>query len=135
MGVALGYKLADRDKLVIGVHGDGAYMFNVPVSAHYVAAEQKLPILSVVMNNQKWQAVRGATLRMVPDGYASKANQMPLAHFTVEQHYEKLVEVSGGYGEQVTDPAKVMGAVERAHKAVTVEKRQALLNVMVTDPI
>ncbi|MBT6801774.1 MAG: thiamine pyrophosphate-requiring protein, partial [Rhodospirillales bacterium] len=94
MGVALGYKLADRDKLVIGVHGDGAYMFNVPVSAHYVAAEQKLPILSVVMNNQKWQAVRGATLRMVPDGYASKANQMPLAHFTVEQHYEKLVEVS-----------------------------------------
>jgi acetolactate synthase-1/2/3 large subunit len=109
-------------------------MFNVPVSAHYVAAEQELPILSVVFNNQRWQAVRGATLRMQPDGYASKANQMPLSHFTVEQNYERLIEVSGGYGEQVSDPKKMMPALERAHKSVMVEKRQALLNVVSSDP-
>jgi acetolactate synthase-1/2/3 large subunit len=134
MGVALGAKLANPDQLVVGVHGDGAYMFNVPVSAHYVSAEQKLPILTIVFNNQRWQAVRGATLRMQPDGYASKANQMPLSHFTVDQHYEKMVEVSGGYGEQVNDPAKMLPALERAVKAVMVEKRQAVLNVIVSDP-
>ena len=72
MGVALGAKLANRDNLVIGTHGDGSYMFNVPVSAHYVAAEQECPILSVVFNNQKWQAVRGSTMGMYPDGYAAK---------------------------------------------------------------
>jgi len=134
MGVALGAKLADRDRLVIGTHGDGSYMFNVPVSAHYVAAEQELPILSVVFNNQRWQAVRGATLRMQPDGYAAKANQMPLSHFTVEQHYEKMVEVSGGHGEQVTDPSKMLPALERALKSVMVDKRQALVNVVCSDP-
>jgi acetolactate synthase-1/2/3 large subunit len=134
MGVALGAKLADRDRLVVGTHGDGSYMFNVPVSAHYVAAEQELPILTVIFNNQRWQAVRGATLRMQPDGYASKANQMPLSHFNVEQHYEKLVEVSGGVGEQVTDPAQMLPALERAHKAVMVDKRQALVNVVSSDP-
>jgi acetolactate synthase-1/2/3 large subunit len=134
MGVALGVKLANPDQLVVGVHGDGAYMFNVPVSAHYVSAEQKLPILTIVFNNQRWQAVRGATLRMQPDGYASKANQMPLSHFTVEQNYEKMVEVSGGYGEQVRDPAQMLPALERAVKAVMVEKRQAVLNVIVSDP-
>jgi acetolactate synthase-1/2/3 large subunit len=134
MGVALGAKLADRDNLVIGCHGDGSYMFNVPVSAHYVAAEQDLPILSVVFNNQRWQAVRGATLRMQPDGYASKANQMPLSHFTVDQNYERLIEVSGGYGEQVTDPKKMLPALERAQKSVMVDKRQALLNVVSCDP-
>ncbi len=135
MGVALGAKLADRDRLVIGTHGDGSYMFNVPVSAHYVAADQDLPILTVVFNNQRWQAVRGATLRMVPDGYASKTNQVPLSHFNVEQHYEKLVEVSGGYGEEVTEPTEMLPALERALKAVTVDKRQALINVTASDPI
>lgn len=134
MGVALGAKLADRDRLVVGCHGDGSYMFNVPVSAHYVAAEQNLPILTVVFNNQKWQAVRGATLRMQPDGYASKINQMPLAHFTVEQNYEKMVEVSGGHGEKVTDPDKMQSALERALKAVMVDKRQAVVNVVSSDP-
>ena len=134
MGVALGAKLADRDRLVIGTHGDGSYMFNVPVSAHYVAAEQDLPILTVVFNNQRWQAVRGSTMGLHPDGYAAKANQMPLAYFNVEQHYEKMVEVSGGYGEQVNDPKDMQPALERALKAVMVDKRQAVINVTASDP-
>jgi len=135
MGVALGAKLADREKLVIGTHGDGSYMFNCPISAHYVSAEQELPILTIVFNNQKWQAVRGSALSLNPDGYAAKANQPPLMYFTVDQHYERAVEVSGGYGEQVNDPKDMMPALERALKAVTVEKRQALLNVTASDPI
>ncbi len=130
MGVALGAKLAAPDQLVIGTLGDGAYMFNVPVSAHYVSAEQQLPILWVVFNNQRWQAVRGATLGLNPDGYAAKSNNAPLTYFNVEQRYDKVVEVSGGYGEQVTDPEQMLPALERAMKAVTVEKRQALLNVV-----
>ena len=135
MGVALGAKLADREKLVIGTHGDGSYMFNCPISAHYVSAEQELPILTIVFNNQKWQAVRGSALSLNPNGYAAKANQPPLMYFTVDQHYERAVEVSGGYGEQVNDPKDMMPALERALKAVTVEKRQALLNVTASDPI
>ncbi|MFT5439525.1 MAG: acetolactate synthase-1/2/3 large subunit, partial [Alphaproteobacteria bacterium] len=134
MGVALGAKLADRDRLVIGTHGDGSYMFNVPISAHYVAAENDLPILTVVFNNQRWQAVRGSTMGLHPDGYAAKANQMPLAYFNVDQHYEKMVEVSGGYGEQVNDPKDMQPALERALKAVMVEKRQAVINVTASDP-
>jgi hypothetical protein len=45
-----------------------------------------------------------------------------------------MVEVSGGYGEQVRDPAQMLPALERAVKAVMVEKRQAVLNVIVSDP-
>ncbi len=93
-----------------------------------------MPILTVIMNNQKWQAVRGATLRMQPDGYASKANQVPLAHFNVEQHYEKMVEVSGGYGEEVRDAADMLPALERGLKSVMVDKRQAVINVVASDP-
>jgi len=39
------------------------------------------------------------------------------------------VQASGGYGERVTEPAKLMPALERALKVVKEEKRQAVLNV------
>ena len=130
MGVALGAQLAAPDKLVIGTEGDGAYMFNVPVSCHYVAAEQNLPILWVVFNNQHWQAVHRSTLGLEPDGYAAKANRQPLTHFTVEQHYEKAVEVSGGAGFRVTESKDLMATLDKALEVVTGEKRQALVNVV-----
>lgn len=130
LGVALGVKLADRNRDVICTLGDGAYMFNVPTSAHYVAAEQELPFVTVIFNNQRWQAVRGSTFGLHPDGYAAKSNLPPLSHFTVEQRYEKVVETSGGYGEQVSDPAELPKALDRALKAVHVEKRSAVLNVL-----
>jgi acetolactate synthase-1/2/3 large subunit len=44
--------------------------------------------------------------------------------------YEKIVEASGGYGEKVEAAEDLPGALERALKAVEVEKRQAVLNVM-----
>lgn len=130
MGVALGAQLAAPDKLVIGTEGDGAYMFNVPVSAHYVAAEQNLPILWVVFNNQHWQAVRRSTVGLNPEGFAAKANRQPLTHFTVDQHYEKAVEISGGAGFRVTEPSELMPTLDRALEVVTGEKRQALVNVV-----
>ena len=130
MGVALGAQLAAPDKLVIGTEDDGAYMFNVPVSCHYVAAEQSLPILWVVFNNQQWQAVHRSTVGLEPDGYAAKANRQPLTHFTVDQHYEKAVEVSGGAGFRVTEPDDLMSTLDKALNVVTGEKRQALVNVV-----
>ncbi len=131
-GTALGAKLAAPDRMVISTHGDGAYMFGNPISAHYVAAEQDLPILSVIFNNQLWNAVRRSTVGLTPDGYAAKANRQPLTYFDGEQRYEKVVEVSGGYGEQITSPGDVMPALERGLKAVNVEKRSAVINVVCT---
>ncbi len=130
MGVALGAKLAARDRLVIATEGDGAYMFNVPISAHYVSAEQNLPVLWVVFNNQHWQAVHRSTLGLNPEGYAARANRQPLTHFTVDQHYEKAVEVSGGYGVRVTESRELMPALEKALSVVVGEGRQALVNVV-----
>ena len=87
-------------------------------------------MLWIIFNNQRWQAVRNATRGLNPDGYAANTERAPLTYFTVEQHYDKLIGVSGGYGERVTEARQVLPAVERAMKAVLVEKRQALLNVV-----
>jgi acetolactate synthase I/II/III large subunit len=130
LGCALGAKLAARDKLVIGTHGDGSYMFGNPISAHYVGAEQELPVLTVLFNNQRWQAVRRATVGLSKDGYAAKSKHQPITFLESISNYQKAVEVADGYGEKVTDPAEMMPALERGLRAVNVEKRQAVINVI-----
>ena len=130
LGVALGAKLAARDRLVIGTHGDGSYMFGNPIASHYVGAEQKLPILTVIFNNQRWQAVRRATVGLNPEGYAAQSSHQPITMLDSIDKYEKAVEVADGYGQRVEDPADLMPALERGLKAVEVEKRQAVVNVI-----
>lgn len=130
LGVALGAKLAARDRLVIGTHGDGSYMFGNPIASHYVAAEQKLPILTIIFNNQRWQAVRRATVGLNPEGYAAQSEHQPITMLNAVDKYEKAVEVADGYGERVEDAADLMPALERGLKAVEVEKRQAVINVI-----
>jgi acetolactate synthase-1/2/3 large subunit len=44
--------------------------------------------------------------------------------------FEQVCAAAGGYGERVEDPSTLPAALERAIRAVTVEKRQALLNVI-----
>ena len=130
LGVALGAKLAARDRLVIGTHGDGSYMFGNPIASHYVGAEQKLPILTVIFNNQRWQAVRRATVGLNPEGYAAQSSHQPITMLNSIDKYEKAVEVADGYGQRVEDPEDLMPALERGLKAVEVEQRQAVINVI-----
>jgi acetolactate synthase-1/2/3 large subunit len=130
LGAALGMKLAAPDRQVICTQGDGAYMFGNPLPAHYVSRAENLPTLTVVFNNQMWNAVRRNTRNVYPDGYASKSNWEPLTYFDEDTRFEKAVEVAGGYGEQVVDPEEVPKALDRALNVIAKENRQAVLNIV-----
>jgi len=131
IGAALGAKLAQPEKLVVATVGDGAYMFANPTACHWVSEAHKLPILTVINNNQVYNAVRRATLAMYEKGQAQAENDAhTLADLQPSPAFEKLIEASGGYGERVEKPADLPAALARAVKVVREEKRQALLNVM-----
>ncbi len=133
IGAALGAKLAQPEKLVVATVGDGAYMFSNPTACHWVSEAHNLPILTVVNNNMVYNAVRRATLAMYEKGLAQAENDAhTLADLQPSPAFEKLIEASGGYGERVEDPADLPAALARAVKVVREEKRQALLNVIVT---
>jgi acetolactate synthase-1/2/3 large subunit len=125
---ALGAKLARPDRLVIACVGDGSYIFANPVACHQTAAALRLPVLTVVFNNEVWNAVRKSTRAVYPTGHATAANEMPLSSLAPSPAYEKVVEASGGYGRAVTDPSALNGALSEA-TAVVRSGRQALLNV------
>jgi acetolactate synthase-1/2/3 large subunit len=134
LGTALGMKAAVPGKLVICTLGDGSYMFGNPIPAHYVSAAENLPTLTIIFNNKMWGAVKRSTREVYADGFAAKSGQEPLTYFDRELAFEKAVEVAGGYGERVEDPAELPRALERALKVMETERRQALLNVMCRGP-
>jgi acetolactate synthase-1/2/3 large subunit len=84
----------------------------------------------VIFNNQRWEAVRRSTIGLTPEGHAAKSNRAPITYLDGVSKYEKAVEVADGHGERVTEPGELMAALERAVDVVTVERRQALVNVM-----
>ena len=129
-GAALGVKLAEPDRQVIAVLGDGSYLFANPVAVHHASSLHRLPVLFVVVNNAMWGAVRRATLGMYPKGEASRSNRPPFIDLDELPAFEQVCAAAGGYGERVEDPAELPAALRRALHAVNVEKRQALLNVI-----
>ena len=65
---AMGMKLADPDRLVVATMGDGSYLFANPVACHHVAEAHGIPVLTIVLNNAGYGAVRHSVRRPLPDG-------------------------------------------------------------------
>jgi acetolactate synthase-1/2/3 large subunit len=129
-GAALGAKLAAPEKLVVATLGDGAYMFANPMVAHWVADVHKLPVLTVIFNNSRYGAVRGATLSMFRDGAAGEDDGSFMADIAPSPAFEVAVKAQGGHGERVEKASALPAALARARDMVVKEKRQALLNVI-----
>jgi acetolactate synthase-1/2/3 large subunit len=126
----LGAQHALPERTVIATVGDGAYIFANPAACHQVAAAQHLPVLTIVCNNQSWEAVKRTAWRMYPQGAVQKYDDVPMWSLAPAPQYEKYAEASGGYGEVVTERAALPDALARALKVVREERRQALLNVI-----
>ena len=128
-GAALGVKLAKPDRQVISILGDGSYIFSNPVAVHHASTMHRLPVLTIVINNAMWGAVRRATLGMYPDGEAARSNKPPFIDLDDLPAFETICEAPGGYGERVEDPKELPAAIKRALKAVDGGK-QALYGVI-----
>jgi acetolactate synthase-1/2/3 large subunit len=131
---ALGAKQALPGRTVISVVGDGAYLFANPAACHQASAMHELPVLTLVYNNECWDAVAKTTTGMYPRSHAQQHAKEhglpPLSSLKPLPDFERYPQASGGYGERVTERAQLLPAIRRALHAVQVEGRQALLNVL-----
>jgi len=130
LGAALGAKLADPSRTVIATVGDGSYMFGNPTPYHFVARAVGLPVLTIICNNRRWNAVDASTRIVYPDGAAAAANPMPLVELEPSPEFTKVAEASDAFAVKVEDPAELRGAIEAALEACA-SGRQALLDVRV----
>lgn len=127
---ALGIQQALPDRLVIAALGDGAYIFANPAACHHVAEKQGLPVLTVICNNARWEAVDRAAAQVYPDSGHNASASGPLASLEPIPRFETYVQASGGWGQHVNDPAELPRTLETAIAVVSRERRQAVLNVI-----
>jgi acetolactate synthase-1/2/3 large subunit len=135
LGAAIGAKLGAPDATVIAAVGDGSYMFCAPTACHFTAQKYRIPFLTVVYNNQAWNASINAARGLYPDGVAQRTRNFPGCDLSPSPHFELTAQACGAYAARVEEPAELPDALERALKAVREERRQALLNVICKNPL
>ncbi|MDJ0762409.1 MAG: thiamine pyrophosphate-binding protein [Myxococcota bacterium] len=117
---AMAAKLANPDKPVIVLNGDGSFGFN---SMEFdTAVRHNIPIICVVNNDCAWGMIKHAQEISLGEDRCTCC-ELGL------RHYEKMVEGLGGYGEIVTKDEDIIPALKRAIDS----KKPACINV-VTDP-
>ena len=135
LGAAVGAKLGAPDATVIAAEGDGSYMFGAPTACHFTAQKYQIPFLTVVYNNQVWNASVNAARGLYPDGVAARTRNFPGTDLSPSPNFELTAQACGAYAARVEEPSEVPDALAKALKVVKEEGRQALLNVVCKNPL
>jgi acetolactate synthase-1/2/3 large subunit len=130
LGAALGAKLGNPGSTIVATIGDGSYLFNTPLSAHFVAASASLPILIIVFNDSAWSTIKKSCLGSNPDGWAVKKDAFPLCDFDINVAFEKLAEACGGIGRAVSEPKALPDVIRQCLKEIREGDKHVLLNVI-----
>ena len=109
-------------------------MFCVPTACHFTAQKYQVPFLTVIYNNQAWNATLSTVRELYPDGVAHQTSNFPGTDLSPSPQFELTAQACGAYAERVDDPADLPAALQRGLKAVKEEGRQALLNVICRNP-
>ncbi|WP_258000493.1 thiamine pyrophosphate-requiring protein [Bacillus sp. Marseille-P3661] len=117
-GGAIGAKLAQPDKTVVNLIGDGSYLFSVPSTVYWMARRYNAPILTVIFNNQGWNATKQNALKIYPDGIANRDDRF-WVNFEQPADLSKIAEAAGGAcAIQVSDPKLLLDALQKGLAAV-----------------
>jgi acetolactate synthase-1/2/3 large subunit len=134
-GMALGLKLAQPGRRIVQVIGDGGFHFSSPDSVYAVAQQYQIPILTVVLDNGGWQAVKSAVQRVYPKGIAAETDQFQSRLMSGRQgelrDFSAVAKAFGAHGECVSEPDDLAAAIDRAFAALH-DGRAAVLHVLVT---
>jgi acetolactate synthase-1/2/3 large subunit len=114
LGLAMGAKTAEPNKLCMNMWGDAA--IGMTGMDFETAARNKIPIMSILFNN------------------FSMAMELPVMPISTEKfdatdisgNYADFAKALGGYGERITDPAEIIPAIKRGVQQ-TQEGRPVLL--------
>lgn len=127
-GAALGAKLAKPDKTIVSLTGDGTYLFSLPSSVHWLSRRYKAPFLTVIYNNQGWNATKNNLLRLYPEGIANRDDRY-WVNFDQPADLAKIAEAAGGaLALTVSDPSELQEVLNKGVEAVKAG-RSAVIDV------
>ncbi len=107
IAASVGISLAQRDRPLVSVIGDGSAMYSV--QALWTAAHLKLPITYVIANNQGYRIIKQRLL-----SFHGNDNFIGMDFQDPEIDFVGLAKSLGMSAEKVTDPAAVRPALDAA---------------------
>ncbi len=116
-GAAVGVKLAEPDKRVVALVGDGTYIFANPTSAGWLAGAQDAPTLTVIYNNSGWNAVKFSTLDQHPEGSAARVG-IPESEFDPRPDLSRAAHVVDAFSATIEAPSDARSVLKEAIEAV-----------------
>ena len=124
VGAAIGLKLGDPERRVVGLVGDGSLYY--ADSGLWTAAHHAIPVLFVVPNNRSYGIV--ATSFGGADGNMTRTGNY--GGVVLEgMDPSRIAEAFGVEAMTVTDEASVLSAIEEGLRVVDDERRPYLLDV------
>jgi acetolactate synthase-1/2/3 large subunit len=128
----IGIKMAAPDKMVIASGGDGCAVFSNPEAALWTSRKYGAPILYIVNNNHRYNAVaENLSSYGGVESHAGKAG-FNGSSLSPSPDFAMIARAMGAYGETITAPDKLPGALQRALEAVK-SGQSALLDTVVVD--
>lgn len=109
---AMGAKVAAPDRQVVGVSGDGDFLMTIQELA--MAAQYRIPVVMVVVNNIGWGSIRNLQIS------AHGADRTLAVDFRTEEgelispNLAEVARAFGVRGERIERPEEVRPALERA---------------------
>ena len=134
LGAAIGAKMAAPTKTVIACMGDGSYMFGVPTACYWVSNRYRIPFLTIIFNNQCYNAVKRTVRRLFPNGWSVTTGKFAGVDLDPSPNFAKIAKANNCYGESVKDPGDLRDALIRGLKIVREQKKQALIDVICKQP-
>ena len=114
MGGTMGVKMANPDRPVVGVIGDGSAMMTV--QALWTAANSDIPVVYVICNNRAYRVLK-LNMNVYQSeilGREEPASDYIAMDFPTPFDIAAIAEAMGVYGRKVEDPAELGDAVREA---------------------
>ncbi|MGW0911014.1 thiamine pyrophosphate-dependent enzyme [Streptomyces sp. NPDC002784] len=131
MAVALGVKLAARERPVVLTIGDGAFTYNPVIPSYDASRAYELPVLILVFNNRVYKSMNLNHRRFYPEGAAAATGEWLGTDLRRLPRLAGFAEPFGMHTETVDAPDALGPALERALKAVA-DGTTAVVDVLVT---
>ncbi|MFA3873248.1 thiamine pyrophosphate-dependent enzyme [Streptomyces sp. MMCC 100] len=131
IAVALGVKLAAKQRPVVLTIGDGAFTYNPVIQSYDAAKAYDLPVLIVVFNNRVYKSMNLNHRRFYPEGAAADTGEWLGTDLHRLPRLAAFAEPFGMHTETVDTTDALAPALERALKAVA-EGTTAVVDVLVT---
>ena len=134
LGAALGAKLAALDKTVVTLVGDGSFIFGCPIPALWAASVYQAPFLSIIFNNQQYQAPKEALRRAYgKESFSEKTGLWVGMDIAPSPNYALIAQACRAYGHTVEDPSSLQSALKEALDQVR-RGKPAVLDVRIESP-